>query len=72
LCSDGLTDLVTDEDIEASLQELGGNLGLATGHLVNLANASGGKDNISIILVRVRKPYPAKAGMIEKILSWFE
>ncbi|MFT4631858.1 MAG: serine/threonine protein phosphatase PrpC [Candidatus Pseudothioglobus sp.] len=72
LCSDGLTDLVTDEDIEASLQELGGNLGLATGHLVNLANASGGKDNISIILVRVRKPYPAKAGMIEKIVSWFE
>jgi protein phosphatase len=72
LCSDGLTDLVTDEDIQASLQELGSNLGLATSHLINLANASGGKDNISVILVRVRKPYPAQAGMLEKIVSWFE
>jgi protein phosphatase len=72
LCSDGLTDLVTDEDIESSLRELGGNLGLVGNHLVNLANASGGKDNISVILVRVRKPYPAQASMIEKMMSWFE
>ena len=33
LCSDGLTDLVTDENIEASLLELGGNLNVAAGHL---------------------------------------
>jgi protein phosphatase len=72
LCSDGLTDLVTDEDIEASLRELGRDLNLATGHLIRLANASGGKDNISIILVRVLKPYPAQAGVFEKIVSWFE
>ena len=72
LCSDGLTDLVTDEDIEVSLQELGGNLALATSHLINLANASGGKDNISVILVRVRKPYPAQVSMLEKMVSWFE
>jgi serine/threonine protein phosphatase PrpC len=72
LCSDGLTDLVTDEDIEASLRELGANLSVATAYLVNLANASGGKDNISIILVRVVKPYPAEGGIFEKIINWFE
>ena len=72
LCSDGLTDLVNDENIEASLLELGGNLNVAAGHLINLANASGGKDNISVILVRVKKPYPNKVGVLEKIISWFE
>jgi serine/threonine protein phosphatase PrpC len=72
LCSDGLTDLVTDENIEASLLELGSNLNVAAGHLINLANASGGKDNISVILVRVKKPYPNKVGVLEKIISWFE
>jgi serine/threonine protein phosphatase PrpC len=72
LCSDGLTDLVTDENIEASLLELGGNLNVAAGHLINLANASGGKDNISVILVRVKKPYPNQVGVLEKMISWFE
>jgi serine/threonine protein phosphatase PrpC len=72
LCSDGLTDLVTDENIEVSLLELGGNLNVAAGHLINLANASGGKDNISVILVRVKKPYPNQVGVLEKIISWFE
>jgi len=72
LCSDGLTDLVNDENIEASLLELGGNLNVAAGHLINLANASGGKDNISVILVRVKKPYPNQVGMFEKMINWFE
>jgi protein phosphatase len=72
LCSDGLTDLVTDENIEASLLELGGNLNVAVSHLINLANASGGKDNISVILVRVKKPYPNQVGVLGKMISWFE
>jgi serine/threonine protein phosphatase PrpC len=72
LCSDGLTDLVTDENIEASLLELGSNLNVAAGHLINLANASGGKDNISVILVRVKKPYPNQVGVLGKMISWFE
>ena len=72
MCSDGLSDLVTDEDIEASLRELGGNLGEAASHLVNLANASGGKDNISVVLSRVVKPFPAGGGIIHKIANWFE
>ncbi|MEM7363897.1 MAG: hypothetical protein AAF525_07715, partial [Pseudomonadota bacterium] len=41
-------------------------------HLVTVANANGGKDNISVILIRVLKPYPAQRGLIKKIVNWFE
>ena len=57
MCSDGLTDLVRDVDIESTLRELGGNMGEAASHLINVANASGGKDNISIVLARINKPF---------------
>lgn len=72
MCSDGLSDLVTDEDIETSIRTLGGDLEACAGHLVDVANASGGKDNISIVLARVRKPFPAEGGFIERIVNWFE
>ena len=72
LCSDGLTDLVIDEDIEKSFRELGEDLDALTKHLVTVANANGGKDNISVILIRVVRPYPAQRGLIKKILNWFE
>src|SRR5688572_12201180 len=63
LCSDGLCDMVEDEDIGMTLQTLGGNLKLAAQQLVQMANDNGGKDNVSVILVRVLKDYPAKAGL---------
>jgi len=72
MCSDGLHDLVSDRDIENSMIELGPNLDELASHLVNLANVSGGKDNISVILTRVAKPYPLEGGFIEKIVNWFE
>lgn len=51
LCSDGLTDMVTDPQIEALLGEA---LPLPerARKLVELANAHGGKDNISVVLMR--------------------
>lgn len=72
MCSDGLSDLVSDEDIETSFKELGGNLSELAGHLVNVANASGGKDNISVVLARIAKPFPAEGGLLNKIANWFE
>ncbi|MCB1691455.1 MAG: Stp1/IreP family PP2C-type Ser/Thr phosphatase [Pseudomonadales bacterium] len=72
MCSDGLTDLVADKDIETTFRELGKNLSETAGHLVNLANASGGKDNISVVLARVNKPYPANGGVFRRIINWFE
>lgn len=51
LCSDGLTNMVTDTQIEQVIREAD-SLELAAFRLVNLANENGGKDNIGIVLVR--------------------
>ena len=50
LCSDGLTNMVLDEDIEDIIvsEEL---LETAGKRLVEAANENGGKDNIGIVLV---------------------
>jgi serine/threonine protein phosphatase PrpC len=72
MCSDGLTDLVGDDDIEKSFRELGSDLSATAGHLVNVANASGGKDNISVVLIRINKPFPEKQGLLKRMVDWFE
>lgn len=63
LCSDGLNDVVSDEDIVQVLAHQAGNLYSAAFHLVALANQRGGPDNVSVILIR-REPEgePEKAG----------
>ncbi len=53
LCSDGLTDMVKDEEIHLTLGKYSGNLAQAADKLVEIANKYGGKDNISVILARV-------------------
>ena len=59
LCSDGLNDMVSDEEIALALQTLSGHLELAATQLVEMANDQGGRDNVSVILVKVRQAYPA-------------
>ncbi|MEN4013847.1 MAG: protein phosphatase 2C domain-containing protein [Bellilinea sp.] len=49
LTSDGLTDLVRDEEIAAALQNLP--LHTAAQNLIDLANQRGGHDNISLVLI---------------------
>ena len=72
MCSDGLSDLVQDADIEAGLRGFSGNLGEVANHLIGMANANGGKDNISVVLVRAIKPFPAARGILNKITNWFD
>lgn len=72
LCSDGLTDMVEDEDILATLRKLGTNLELAANHLLEMANDNGGKDNISVILIRVLKPFTAERSWYDNVLSWLK
>jgi protein phosphatase len=55
LCSDGLTDLVTDDDIQ-DIIESSPNLEVACKSLVDAANALGGVDNITVLAVRVLSP----------------
>lgn len=71
LCSDGLSDMVADEDIQLTLSSLQANLPLAAQQLVQQANDNGGRDNVSVILVRVVKDFPARAGLLETLKAWF-
>jgi protein phosphatase len=52
LCSDGLSDYVPDEEI-ARVLALEPELGRACAALIDLANAAGGYDNTTVVLVRV-------------------
>jgi protein phosphatase len=72
LCSDGLSDMVTDEDVQLTLSSLAANLPLAAQQLVQQANDNGGRDNVSVILVRIARDYPARTGLLDKVKSWFK
>jgi protein phosphatase len=72
LCSDGLCDMVDDEDIGMTMQTLGGNLKLAAQQLVQMANDHGGRDNVSVILVRVLREYPGPRGVMAKVFGWLK
>jgi protein phosphatase len=45
--------MVDDEEIHLTLSKYSANLAHSAEELVRLANAKGGKDNISVILIRV-------------------
>jgi protein phosphatase len=70
LCSDGLCDMVGDEDIGMVLHTLGANLKLCAHQLVQMANDNGGRDNVSVILVRVVRDYAAPRGVVAKLFGW--
>jgi serine/threonine protein phosphatase PrpC len=72
LCSDGLCDMVTDEDIGLTVQALGANLKLAAQQLVQMANDNGGRDNVSVILVRILREYPAARSVMSKFFAWLK
>jgi len=53
LCTDGLTDMVADPDIEAALRACSGSTAQTTcERLVNLALEAGGKDNVTVVIGR--------------------
>ena len=55
LCSDGLTDMVDDGEIHSILSDVNTDLARTATVLVQKANNNGGKDNISVILVKIRE-----------------
>ena len=69
-CSDGLNDMVTDEDMGMTLQALSNNLKLAAQQLVRMANDNGGRDNISVILVRIVREYDAPKSILTRLFGW--
>lgn len=55
LCTDGLTDMVRDEDISRMVLQNGNDPQRACAELADMANAKGGMDNITVILIHCEK-----------------
>jgi len=53
LCSDGISSQLTDDEIRDCLLECRSDLTRASRDLVDLANARGGEDNATVVLVRI-------------------
>ena len=71
LCSDGLNDMVEDDDIQSTVYALQNNLPLAADQLIQMANDNGGRDNVSVILVKIKGRFAAPRGWLAKMLGWF-
>jgi len=69
LCSDGLNDMLEDEEIQAVLLENNHQLKEAAYALVEAANAKGGEDNVSVILVR--PVFDDTDGWLKKLAKWW-
>lgn len=67
MCSDGLSDLVRDQDIVKILQ-MGAPLEQRAQTLLDTANAHGGRDNITVLLVHVEAG-PEKRGLMARLLG---
>jgi protein phosphatase len=71
LCSDGLSDMVEDEEIRLTLITLKSNPNLTVQQLVQSANDNGGRDNISAMLIRVAEPYGVARGWVARLKALF-
>jgi protein phosphatase len=69
LCSDGLNEMVEDADIALTLRTMGGNLALAADQLVHMTNTNGGRDNVSVILIRVVGDFASPKGWWQQLLA---
>ena len=71
LCSDGLSDMVEDDDIHLTINTFNANLDTVAKQLTQLANDNGGRDNVSVVMTHVLDSFPARRRMLDKILGWF-
>ena len=71
LCSDGLPDMVEDDDIHLTISTFNASLDVVGQQLIDLANDHGGRDNVSVMLAQVKEAFPAKRGLFAKIAGIF-
>ena len=69
LCSDGLTDLVWNDEIVETVKSKP-NLKEGAGALIALANSRGGHDNITVVLISIPADYPSKQVKKQDWFSW--
>ncbi|HGG61086.1 MAG TPA: Stp1/IreP family PP2C-type Ser/Thr phosphatase [Gammaproteobacteria bacterium] len=72
LCSDGLNDMIDDQEILDAFEQDGPDLQTIADGLVDRAIAAGGRDNVSVVLARVLEPFPAPPKTwYEKVSGYF-
>ena len=71
LCSDGLPDMVEDDDIHLTISTFNASLEVVGQQLIDLANDHGGRDNVSVMLAQVKEAFPAKRGLFARIAGLF-
>ncbi|MGH8263106.1 MAG: Stp1/IreP family PP2C-type Ser/Thr phosphatase [Steroidobacterales bacterium] len=71
LCSDGLSDMVEDEDIHLTINTFSASLDTVAKQLIQLTNDNGGRDNVSVLITNVVDSFPARKRVIDKVLGWF-
>jgi protein phosphatase len=71
MCSDGLPDMVEDEDIHLTISTFSNDVRTVGEQLIKLTNDNGGRDNVSVILVRVADAFPAQGGVLTKLRGLF-
>jgi PPM family protein phosphatase len=69
LCSDGLNDMIEDDEIHMTLIALQSNLDLTAQQLIQAANDAGGRDNVSVMLVKINHDYSVKRGFWSRMKS---
>jgi len=62
LCSDGLNDVLMDDEIATILAEHGQDLEVSTQHMVEEVNRRGGPDNVSVVLIRTDGAFDRSKG----------
>lgn len=70
LCSDGLNDMMDDSEIESTLVSLIDNLPMAAEHLVQTANDNGGRDNVTVILVKVNQSFALPRSIFHRLRQY--
>ena len=69
LCSDGLSDMVSDVEIAETLREANGDITYAANRLIHLANVHGGVDNISVMLAIIKKEFTAEKSWVQNLFE---
>jgi len=71
LCSDGLNDMIEDDLIHETIKKNADDLEQAANELIDEAKRHGGKDNVSVILARPLKSFPAQNSLFSGFFDLF-
>lgn len=72
LCSDGLSDMISKQQIHDAVSKAAPNLESICNELIRKANDNGGRDNVSVILIKVQPRSTESQGLVDRVLTWLK